>query len=245
MSALRALLAGIFFLAYAVGSVVVGFLLFPVLFVCGRRRETPRRLRAVVRASYRLFVWAGRVTRLFRVEISAADRERLSAVRGAVVVANHLTLIDIVVLLAVLPEATAVAKAAAARNPFYARVVKSVFLVNDDPEGVLKEAAHLLAAGVNLVVFPEGTRTPAETLRRKLHRGAAQIALAAGADLVPIRLGCTPPVLGKGQPWHEVGDRTVVYTLAVGETIAPPVAAESRHAAAVRLTEEIGARLFA
>ena len=28
-------------------------------------------------------------------------------------------------------------------------------------------------------------------------------------------MDCTPPVLGKGQPWHDVADRTVAYTLRV------------------------------
>lgn len=245
MRVLRTFLAAYFFLAFAVGSILLGGVAYPVLLLCGRSSRQERRLRALVQTAYRLFVWGGGITRLFRVEISAADRARLRQLKGAVVVANHLTLIDIVILLAELGDATAVAKAAAARNPFYARIVKNAFLVNDNPEGVLDEASRLLTAGTSLVIFPEGTRTPAESTSRRLHRGAAQIALVAGAPIVPIRLVCTPPVLGKGQAWYDVGAHTVVYSLTVMETLDAFPVGKSRHATAMALTEKIGRRLFA
>ena len=109
---------------------------------------------------------------------------------------------------------------------------------------VLEEAVTLLSDGVNLIVFPEGTRTPTDAMDRRLRRGAAQIALAAGAPIQPIAIACDPPVLGKGQPWHDVGSRTVVYTLAAGEKIAAQPYSERSHAAAAELTARIGRSLF-
>lgn len=203
-------------------------------------------MRALVRVAYRLFVGAARVTGLFRVETPPEDRARLASVRGHVIAANHLTLIDVVVLIAVLPDATAIAKTAAGRNFFYSRIVNSVFLVNDDPIRVLAEARSLLAQGVNLIVFPEGTRTPANAPHRKLHRGAAQIALHAHAPVLCIGLDCVPPVLAKGQPWHDVADRTIVWTLRFqGEIPVREVPAGGpSHAAAVALTDEIYDKLW-
>ena len=241
---MRSSLAAFFFVGFAMGSVVLGFLLFPVLAVCGDGAWARRWMRRLVRVTYRLFVVAGRVAGLFRVVLSPEDRERLAAAKGCVVVANHLTLIDIIILIAHMGDTTAIAKSAAARNPFYSRIVRSAFLVNDDPEGVLHDADELLATGTNLVVFPEGTRTPAQTCQRRLRRGAAQIALAAAAPILPIRITCDPPVLAKGQPWYDVGTRTIVYALKAGMSIVPRSPANGRHAAAVALTEEIGAALF-
>lgn len=236
----RSLLGGFFFLAYGVGSLLIGLVLFPPLALLGARRT----MRALVRLSYRLFVWAGRVTGLFRVAISSADRARLAATRGTVVVANHLTLIDIVILLAHLPDSTGIAKAAAGRNLFYSAIVKSAFLVNDDPVRVLDAAAGFLAHGVNLVVFPEGTRTPLAAPTHPLHRGAAQIALRVGAPLLPIRMVCDPPVLAKGQPWHDLGDHTIVWTLQVGAVIDVPKAETVRRATAAAVTDQIAQALF-
>lgn len=260
MRCARSILAAFFFAAFAVGGLLVGVVIFPLVgllaFADGRRSRAEIvavRRRWLVRQTYRLFVWAAGVTGLFRVEISPEDRLRLAALRGSVVVANHLTLIDVVLFIALLGDTTAVAKVAASRNPFYACIVRSVFLVNDDAERVLNEASQLLSNGVNLIVFPEGTRTLPAAANRKLHRGAAQIALAANAPLEVVKISCEPLVLGKGQAWYDVGRRTIVYTLQHLSTISPGhsprikadiPATPTRHAEAVELTSKIGARLF-
>lgn len=233
---MRSGLAAAFFLAFGLGGLVIGCVCFPLLAFFPRRW-----MRALVRASYMLFVGAARVTGLFRVDISPADRALLAKTRGRVIVANHLTLIDIVILIAMLPDSTSIAKAAAKRNFFYSQIVRRIFLVNDDPASVLDEARRLLAQGVNVIVFPEGTRTPANAPYRKLRRGAAQIALHAGVPIRPILIGCDPPVLAKGQPWHDVADRTIVWTLRVLEEIpvAAPAPGRGTHAVAVALTGRI------
>lgn len=238
----RSALALFFFLAFGVGGLVLGCILFPPLMLFRARRA----MRALVRSCYRLFVWLARVTGLIRVELSAEDRVRLASMRGCVVAASHPSLIDVVVLLAYLPDSTAVAKAAAGRNFFYSRVVNAAFLVNDDPRRVLDEAKDLLARGVNLAIFPEGTRTPADAPNRKLHRGAAQIALHAGAPVQCVTIACDPPVLAKGQPWWDVADRTITYTLRVcGEvSVSAPEPGTVPHAAAVALTERMRSLLF-
>jgi len=163
-----------------------------------------------------------------------------------VVVASHPSLIDVVILLAYLPNATAVAKAAAGRNFFYSRVVNAAFLVNDDPRRVLDEAKDLLSRGGNLVIFPEGTRTPVDAPRHKLYRGAAQIALHAGAPVQCVSVTCDPPVLAKGQPPWDVGDRIITFTLrACGEIpVEAPAPDAVQHSAAVALTARIQSLLF-
>ena len=238
----RSVLALFFFLAFGVGGLVLGCILFPALMLFGAKRA----MRALVRGCYKLFVGVGRMTELFRVVMSTEDRERLTSMRGCVVVASHPSLIDVVILLAYLPNATAVAKAAAGRNFFYSRVVNAAFLVNDNLQRMLDEAQALLSSGVNLVIFPEGTRTPADAPQRKLYRGAAQIALHAGAPIQCVTIACEPPVLAKGQPWWDVGDRTITFTLRLcGEIPATaPDPDAVPHAAAVALTDQVKCLLF-
>lgn len=240
----RSCVAGLFFSAFALGSLVLGFLLFPLLAISGGRASSRRRMRGVVRATYRLFVWLARATRLFRVEISDGDRARLASLRGCVVVSNHLTLIDIIILVAHMGDTTAVAKSNAARNPFYSRIVRSVFLVNDDPVDVLSQASDLLASGVNLIVFPEGTRTLPDAGTRRLRRGAAQIALAAGVPVQTVVMSCDPLVLARNQKWYDVGDRDIVYTLRLKDRIDVNPGIERSHASAVALTDRIRRIVF-
>ena len=238
----RSALALFFFFAFGVGGLVLGCILFPPLMLFRAKRA----MRALVRGCYKLFVGAGRMTGLFRVVMSTEDRESLASMRGCVVVASHPTLIDVVVLLAFLPDTTAVAKAAAGHNFFYSRVVNAAFLVNDNPQRMLDEAQALLSSGVNLVIFPEGTRTPADAPQRKLYRGAAQIALHAVAPVQCVTIACDPPVLAKGQPWWDVADRVITFTLRVcGEIpVAAPEPGTVPHAAAVALTERMRPLLF-
>ena len=232
----RSGLAAAFFLSFGLGGLVIGCVCLPLMALFPQRFS-----RALVRASYQFFVGAARVTGLFRVDIAPADRALLAQTRGHVIVANHLTLIDIVILIAMLPDSTSIAKAAAKRNFFYSQIVRRIFLVNDDPARALDEAQHLLARGVNVIVFPEGTRTPADASSRTIRRGAAQIAIHADVPIQPILIGCDPPVLAKGQPWHDVADRTIVWTLRALDEIpaSRPPDGHGTHAAAVALTKRI------
>ena len=238
---LRSVVAGLFFAVWGAGSVVVGIFALPVAALCGPRGGRGRRMRATVRATYRLFVFAARLVRLFRVE--TRDPGALRAVRGRVVAANHLTLIDVVVLMSMLPDSTCVAKGAAAENPFLRWIVRPLYLVRgDDTERLLAEAAELLRSGVNVIVFPEGTRTPADAPSHVFTRGFARIALAAGAPVVPVRISCDPPVLAKGQPWYDVADREVVFSVEPLEEME--VSGPSTHAAAAAIAESAQRMIF-
>jgi len=238
---LRSAVAAFFFAAFGIGSGVVGIFVLPLCALAGPRETAGRRMRSVVRLTYVAFVRIARLVRLFRVE--SPDSGLLRAVRGRVVAANHLSLIDIVILMSMLADATCVAKGDAARNPFFRWIVRPLYLVRgDDTAKLLSDASAMLKAGVNVIVFPEGTRTPADAPAHPLKRGFARIALAAGAPVAPVRIACDPPVLAKGQPWHDVGDREIVFRLEALPEI--PVSGPSTHAAAVALTSATGLAIF-
>jgi len=224
----RGALAGAFFLAYG----AVGIASFPLLLCIAWSK---RAVRAVVRAYYRCIVYMLAACGLVRVKFSRP----VSGVRGRIVVMNHLSLLDVLVLFAHLPDSTCIVKAAAMRNPFLAAAARIVFLSNgDDPARTIAAAAALLANGVNVIIFPEGTRTPKDSPSRKLHRGAARLALATGAKVQPIHLELDPPVFARGQPLVDAGDHTIWYSMEVRDEIVPSGPAD-RHGA-IALTERIG-----
>jgi 1-acyl-sn-glycerol-3-phosphate acyltransferase len=64
----------------------------------------------------------------------------------------------------------------------------------------------------SLIVFPEGTRSPAHGLRT-FKRGAAQIALRTGVPIVLVVITSDPPTLLKGQPWYKVPERPLCFKL--------------------------------
>ena len=229
---LRSILAGAFFLAYG----LLALLFAPVLALPIWR---PRAFRALIRFYYRAFVACGRLTGLFAVETAAADRARLASLHGAIVVMNHISLIDIVVILAHIPDATAIAKPAVLRNPFLSIVAKRMFIVNDgDVSSLIATACTHLAQGTNVVIFPQGTRGGAT-----FHRGAAHLALTSRVAVQPVRIDYAPPVLTKGQPWWDVGAHTIRISLNVRDAIVP--SPPDSHAAARALTAQIADALAA
>src|SRR5207245_4177193 len=117
------------------------------------------RTRRLLAASSRCFIALLRL--LGVIELAVAGRDRLERLRGAVVVANHPSLLDVVLLLSLIPNAQCVVKHQLWRNPFLRRVVAAAgYIRNDQPaEAFLACCVASLRAGQNLLIFPEGTRT--------------------------------------------------------------------------------------
>jgi 1-acyl-sn-glycerol-3-phosphate acyltransferase len=71
-----------------------------------------------------------------------------------------------------------------------------------------------LQRGNNLIVFPEGTRTPGDGVIR-MKRGAANIAVRGGRTMTPVLIRCAPAALGKGTKWWRVPSRRVLIEIDV------------------------------
>ncbi len=216
----RALRTGVAFVTFGVGAIVVASIVWPVRLLDRRaagRREV--RTQRVVHGASRLFVWW--MKRLGILRLSWIGAERLQARAPRLIVANHPSLIDVVLLLARLPQADCIVKKAARRNPFMRSLVTSAgYLANDDGDALVDACADRINHGRSVVLFPEGTRSPREGLHR-FQRGAAHIALKSGCAIVPVVITCRPPTLLKGQAWHDVPDRTARFVLRVEEPIDP------------------------
>jgi len=223
----RGLLSGAFFLLY-------GLFALPFALVLPLPIVSKRNGRRIIRFFYRCFVFLAHVTGLYTVEVAGGATARTAGGTGRVVVMNHVSLIDICVLLANLGDAVCIAKSATARNPFLAAEVRKLFIANDGGgPAELAEAAEYISAGVDVVIFPQGTRGGA-----KLRRGAARLALATGARIVAYNIAYDPVVLAKGQPWWDVGDRVIRIRLERRGELAPD--GPNDRPAAVALTKRIG-----
>ena len=207
----------------------VGALLITPLMLVLRR---PERCQPVVHAAWRFILSVFVLTRLIRI-----DRGNLGEIRGSVIAASHPSLIDVLILTALIPRTMYVAKAGLRWNPFLTAIVRATALP-DDPT-LPERAAPFLEKGWNVVIFPEGTRSPAEGGLQPLRRGAAQLALRTGASVACIRLTTSRRILGKRQPPWDLGDRTVTYSLSLKTIPVERTDGPGVHAAAVRLTEQI------
>jgi 1-acyl-sn-glycerol-3-phosphate acyltransferase len=119
------------------------------------------------------------------------------------VLANHPSYLDIVVLIAHIPDALCVVKRALYSNPFFGGVVRAAgYVRNDDPENLVEQCGAALREGQPLIIFPEGTRSvPGEPLH--FVRGAAHVALATGVPIQPVLLRCEPPAFTRTGHWYD------------------------------------------
>jgi 1-acyl-sn-glycerol-3-phosphate acyltransferase len=229
---------GLMFTLFGVGGFLIGALAFPLL--CLRHRAPLARqlaARGLVQWTFARFISLMRFAGLVDTRIEGVERLNRD---GLLVLANHPTLVDVVALISVTPNADCVVKARLDENPFTRGPIRAAgYIQNNGGADLLAAAARSLRAGGNLVIFPEGTRSrPGEAL--KMQRGAAQLALRAGVDITPVRIRCEPLGLTKGRPWWKTHDRPMRLTLSVGVDLPVQPFLEAAHGetalAARRLT---------
>ena len=211
----------------------IGALLISPLMLLLRRRE---RCQPIVRATWRLLLKIFTATRLIRLETSAEQK-----LNGAVIVANHPSLIDVVIITAIVPRTLYVAKRALRKNLFLSAIVNATSLPDD--ASLAEAAAPLLERGWNVLIFPEGTRSPANGGMHPFHRGAAQLALRTGADIVPLRIDQSRRILGKRQCVWDVGDATVEYRFNFRPAIKVTRLENKIRSEAIALTERLAGML--
>lgn len=199
----RILATGLCFVVFGIGAVLLSVTVFPLqrLFICEPERRK-QRARHTVHLTFRFFIGLMRFVRVFNFDFAAASTLRNA--RGRIIIANHPSLIDVVALIAMTPQADCVVKAQLFRNPFIRGVINSTgYISNSDPDKLLDDCAASLHKGNNLIIFPEGTRsTPGEPLM--FQRGAANIALRANRGYLALYIRCQPSTLTKQEQWYQV-----------------------------------------
>lgn len=212
-------------LATALGFVLFGLLGLFVPWFAGPwirwrypdQHQRQQRARALIHATFRWYIqalgWLGVIT----WEVRHAERLRRP---GLLVLANHPCLLDVVFLMAFIPNPDCIVKDRLFGNPFMRGYLRLTgFLANSDAVGLIEDARKSIAGGSSLIIFPEGTRTtPGAALR--FQRGAANVALRTKTRITPVTIICQPLTLTKKHRWYHVPRRKPHISLLVGEDIS-------------------------
>ena len=152
-----------------------------------------------------------------------------------------------VLAVAIAGHADCIVKAALAGNPFTRGPIRAAgFIANSRGEGLLQDCLRSLASGNNLIIFPEGTRTPLHG-KVRLQRGAAHVAVRGRIDITPVHIHCSLPMLTKGAPWWQVPPRKPHFFIEVRDDIGIEAfcqGAASDSVAARHVTDHLSAQLF-
>ena len=219
----RALLTPLCFIIFNGGALVLSLIWFHLLNLVvhnPKRRQYYARLS--VSLSFRFFIKLLCVLRLIKVRFEHFERLSSEGSRpGVILVANHPSLIDYVLIASRLEHINCVVKEALRHNFFLKGIVKATgYLANDDPEAFLQLGSACLAQGEDLLIFPEGTRT-SRSREFRLRRGAAALAVHSGRPLQVITITLSTEFLSKEKRWYHVPRTCPEYVLSVGEKLSP------------------------
>ncbi len=191
----------------------------------------------MIQLSFRSFIGYMRLTGVLSYEVEQVERLK----QARLVLANHPTLIDVIFLISLIPNANCVVKGRLISNPFTRGPIGAAgYIINDEgSEEIIEAAARAFDRQEALVVFPEGTRTtPGKPLKFK--RGAANIALRTATDITPVVIDCSPLSLTKGNPWYRIPPGAMHFQIRVDENIQVDRYLDSKPSLAARnLTRDL------
>lgn len=228
-NALRLLLVAIY-------TVVIGL---PVIAVSPFDRDA-RAVRALGRT------WVRWILRTFGIRVEVSGLENIPTDTPALFLSNHQSLVDIAAIVDKLPTAVSwrfVAKKELVRVPIFGWCLITtgqIIIDRGNRERAtksLERAAERIRGGASVIVFPEGTRSAAGSLR-PFKSGPFHLAVAAQVPIVPITVSGSQRITPKGSLHVHAG----TVRIAFGKPIATRgVTVEQRNELKTRVRAAIAA----
>lgn len=230
----RLVATGYNFAVFGIGGLLTAIFVMPVVRAWpGGEQRRRARARQVVHYLFRYFVWQMRATGVLTLTVNDVQRLREESA-GRLVVVNHPSLIDVVLVMSLLPYSCCVVKSSLWRNPLLGGVIRSAGYISnsDSSRNFLERSARVLRAGYPIVMFPEGTRTvPGGGI--EFQRGAANIAVRNGVAVLPVVIRCDPPTLRKHERWYQIPPRRAEYSVTVHEPVDPAAVTDTSRGSTV------------
>lgn len=208
-----------------VGGFILAITALPVTRMLGRTAEEKNaRARRLLHHTFRFYLW--QMQKLGLMSLTIHGRENLPLAGGKLVIANHPSLLDVVILISLLPDCDCVVKGSLRKSLVSGVIRATGYTDNSEGETMIQRCRASMAAGFPLIVFPEGTRsTPGAD--PVFQRGAANLAVRCNVDVLPVVITCNPPTLLKGEAWYKIPARRpqfaveVLSPMAVASVIDP------------------------
>ena len=233
------------FFIFGLGSVILGTLVLPPMrLVLHPKTRFQKYGRRFVSATFKFFITVMGIIGV--VKLMPDDREKYKNIFSKIIVANHPSLLDVVMLISLIPNADCIVNPYLKKNILTVVASQLYIFGSSDLDEIFSSCTETLKHGNCLIIFPEGTRTP-RIKKPILKKGAARVALNTGCGIVPIHIGGTDKFgLGKKDPWYGFNAaEKYIYKLTMKDEITPERFKDLPPPAAAKLiTNEIEAFLF-
>jgi 1-acyl-sn-glycerol-3-phosphate acyltransferase len=175
-----------------------------------------------IMAGFRLFAWTLSACGAYRLDLTAIDALRDGP--PVLLVPNHPSLIDALLILTRHPNLVCVMKKELLRNVFLgagSRLAHYIPSARGQPRQMIKDCVAALADGGVVLLFPEGTRTT----RVPLNPLTGSVGVIAKHARVPVQMliiETDSPYLSKGWPLFRVASLPITYRVRLGRRFEPP-----------------------
>ncbi len=170
----------------------------------------------------RSFDWMMRT--LGRLGLVTADLRALDAIAAEgplIVVPNHPSMLDAVIVISRLPAVCCVMKRSLLRNPLTGTGARLAgYVDNGSVSGMVRKSVAALDSGCQLLIFPEGTRSQRRPISQ-LTRSFALISQRSGIPMQTVLIESDSPYARKGWPLLRPPPRPVRYTVRLGRRFDP------------------------
>lgn len=174
------------YLFFIIGSLIQGIVVYSLILLTtnsGTKRQ--RALRKSVKYSFKFFIWLCKILHVYNVNFK--ELKNLNDDKRMVVIANHPSLIDYVIIMSVMNVSTSVMVKESLTQTFMKYVINNLGYFHNKAESY--KIDDIISRDGSVLIFPEGTRTKNFN---KIHfvRGAANIALRKNMSILPVYINC-------------------------------------------------------
>lgn len=141
---------------------------------------------------------------------------------SSVIIANHPSLLDAVLLLALVPNTVCVMKSSLLDNPLLGASARLAgFIRNADPFDMITHAKEVIGEGANLLLFPEGTRSDSIDRVNPLNQSIALLSTKLDLPIRSFVINYDQIFLGKNKPLISMPTLPMSITVKAGKVFYP------------------------
>lgn len=181
--------------------------------------------RRVITWGFRAYLGLLKTLCACRLDLSAIDV--LSKQGPMIIVANHPSLLDAVLITSRLPNAVCVMKSSLMDNLLFGAAARLAgYVRNDVPLTMILQSTEVLTQGGQVVIFPEGTRTrnfPIEPLLPVV----GLMAQRCGVPIQSLMIKFSSAYLGKNWPLWRAPSLPLSFSIRLGCRFDPPTDASA------------------
>lgn len=183
---------------FFVGCVIAQLYMLLLFFVPISKDRKRRFLHYLMHLITRVYVRA-----MFAVKEKRENPYGETFEKPAVVIANHQSFIDIILMLSLSPKLLMVTNDWVWNSPFFGRIIRyaGFFHTSEGYENMTERIRQRVAQGYSVVIFPEGTRS-ADCSIQRFHKGAFLLAQTLELDIVPVLIYGAGQVSSKRQGFY-------------------------------------------